>query len=335
MMRAMRALTMSVFGVVSLVSGCDEDLPVASSSHEIIQGEVVADDALPTLIGITTNAGSICTGTLVSPTAVLTAAHCVEPNIIKQSIQAAGGTPPAEITYQVSFARDLRAAAGTDFLAVASVEWHEEFLQDTAGLFERPGHWNDIAIIHLAEPLTDRPYGGLATPDVVDALDMNQQQLVAGYGLSNDQDVASAGVLKRGLSGLDERGPWELIAGIGDPQQACRGDSGGPIYADDSDTLQIGVASRINSEELIPTTVPGCDTGLLYTRVDAYLDWITARVSDLGEPGDPGDPGGEGEGGGDDGGCRVASRGHGRAPAGLGLAALLVACAVSLARRRK
>src|SRR5688572_30529751 len=236
MMPAMRALKVCL-GVVSLLAACVDDPNVASSSHEIIQGEVVPDDELPSLIGITTNAGSICTGTLVSPTAVLTAAHCVEPNIIRQSIQIAGGTPPDTITYQVSFSRNLRETAA--FLEVASVEWHDQFLADTSGLFDRPGHWNDIAVIHLAEPVTDRQIGRLATPDVVDALDMNGQQLVAGYGLSTDGDANSAGVLKRGMSGLDERGQWELIAGIGDSQQACRGDSGGPIYADDSDTLQI------------------------------------------------------------------------------------------------
>jgi hypothetical protein len=109
---------------------------------------------------------------------------------------------------------------------------------------------------------------------------------------------------------------------VGDAQQACRGDSGGPIFADDSDTLQVGIASRVNSEDLFPTSA-ACNTGLLYTRVDAYLDWITERVPDLGDPGDPGDPGHPG-GGGDDGGCRVSRRGGGAPPALLVLLAVLI-----------
>jgi hypothetical protein len=321
MMRAMRTL-MACLGVLSMTAcGGEERESVGRSSHEIIQGELVPDGDLPTLIGILTNAGSICTGTLISPTAVLTAAHCVDPMIIKQSVQVAGMTPPDVITYQASFSRNLRAAAGQDLLTVASVDWHAEFLQDANGLFEKPGRWNDLGLVHLAQPLTGHRYGLLASPDVVAALEMNGSQLVAGYGLSNETDVMSAGVLKRGLSGFDEVGEFEIIAGVGDAQQACRGDSGGPIFADETDTLQVGIASRVNSEDLIPTSA-ACNTGLLYTRVDAYLDWITERVPDLGDPGDPGDPGNPG--GGDDGGCSVSRRGGGAPPLWLMLLGLLV-----------
>ena len=114
---------------------------------------------------------------------------------------------------------------------------------------------------------------------------------VAGYGLTDDDNAESAGVLTEGQSGLDELAGHELAAGDGDPQQACRGDSGGPIFADDSDTYQIGIASRINNADIGGGGPPPCNTGLIYTRIDPYLAWIAEQVPDLGQGGDDGDDG--------------------------------------------
>src|SRR5688572_26722521 len=133
----------------------------------------------------------------------------------------------------------------------------------------------------------------------------------AGYGLTNDDDEKSAGILTTGVSHLGAVGEFELLAGEGDRQQACRGDSGGPIFADESDEYQIGIASRVNKMLSLDDILngggkpPPCETGLVYTRVDAYQAWIEERVPDLAEPTAPGDPeeGEEpGEAGEDDGG---------------------------------
>ena len=339
MMRAMRSSQSTFVLLVVSAAACNpapaDGVSVSSTSEAIIQGDAVPDGELPSVIGLLTNAGSVCTGTLIAPKVVLTAAHCIEPNIIKQAIQAQGGTPPATITYQASFSHDLLSAVsgGGELVDIDSVEWHDQFLQDQDGLFARPGRWNDIGLVHLASPASGHTIQQLATADVMAALEMNGQNLVAGYGQSDEHDPLSAGTLKRGHSGVDELGDQELIAGIGDPQQACHGDSGGPIFADDSDTLQIGIASRINTDVLGGTS-PTCTTGLLYTRIDTYLDWIGEKVPDLGQP--PGGPGEEGGGGGDDDhwyGCTV-SPGSGGGTASM-LSVLLFGLALLHRRRRR
>jgi hypothetical protein len=324
----MRAPTLAL---ALLALGCGT-AKLGTHQQGIIDGTAVGDDEFPTVGALTTNIGSICTGTLIAPSVVLTAAHCVEPELLKLSAQQGGGQVPSEITYQFTFARDLRAATAGDFLAVAAVEWHERFLADLDDLLNPGmGQWDDIAIMHLAKPVTDRPVQQLATRSVVEAIDGATLSAVAGYGMTDDADPMSAGVLHAGESGLDELGDHELLAGVDDAQQACRGDSGGPMFADGGTSYQIGVASRINAGPGLPSggQPPPCEGGLLYTRLDSYLPWLDAKLGGL--PDDD-DDGGDGDGDGDSddgGGCAATGRG------GASGAAFALGLALVLRRRRR
>ncbi len=247
----------------------------------------------------------ICTGTLISRTAVLTAEHCVSAALLEQSLDEARdaeGKPrnivlQGEIGFRFTFARALAdVMAGTaDMIEVTSVDEHGEFapLNDPRSAYRpAPAQWNDIAILHLARSVKDHPLQKLASTELVDSLIANEDTLyrAAGYGLTDDKDQMSAGTLTSGVSHLGKVGPFELTAGANDRQQACRGDSGGPIFTDETDGFQMGIASRIDRPfsraDFMSTEPPPCETGLAYTRVDAFLGWIADRVSDLPAPSD-------------------------------------------------
>lgn len=195
-----------------------------------------------------------CTGTLVGPSTVVTAAHCV------------GG-----ISHVILGSTDWTDQALGDTIAVTSETRHPNY----------NGFGNDIAVLTLVRPSTVAPRP--ISQDCTDGLAVDGATTVAvGFGSTQSDGGGFNSLLMEvqvfvtdaectDTAGCDFNAPRasEIVAG-GNGFDSCNGDSGGPLYLQTQfGYVLIGVTSRPHYEGNV-----NCGDGGVYTRPDAYLDWI-------------------------------------------------------------
>lgn len=149
-----------------------------------------------------------CTGIVVSPTAVMTAAHCVPPG--------------AEL--RVHFPDPGQAPV---LLPVAGVARHPGYRPDAIRTRQRS---IDLALIQLPSPLPAR-FTPVTLADAVEA-EPGARFTLSGYGLGSEDVPASSGRLRSAT--LAARPPMSsVLLWAGDPERkgagACTGDSGAPV----------------------------------------------------------------------------------------------------------
>jgi secreted trypsin-like serine protease len=176
--------------------------------------------------------GQFCDATVASPTAVITAAHCVFE------------TRPGE--FDVVTGRSTLSGSDGQRLAVASID------VDPAYNPELTGH--DAAVVHLAAP-TGAPAIPFATGDQVGLAGPGAQLLLTGWGLVANNDDATPDNLQQAaitVQGnrrcrVNYEGAFngtQMICSLGGLPDACRGDSGGPLVSLDTPTpTLVGIVS--------------------------------------------------------------------------------------------
>lgn len=246
------------FGVAAAMMGCTaetaavEDEHVEQSESSIINGaETSSFPGIVALYGVKPGAtgGSLCTASVVAPTVLLTAAHCVAPSVVGHGLE-----------FKALLGHTLAdPASPSPRIDVKEVHWDQQF--DAQALTN--GH--DIAVAILAQPVNITP------------LRINRSSLpslskarLVGYGLNDGKAQTGAGIKRTAEVPVRSVDTKFVVTGSWFGTTMCSGDSGGPVLAtiDGKETI-IGV----NSYGFVQCLGTGSST-----RVDSYLSFIDQYV---------------------------------------------------------
>ena len=235
-------------------------LLIVAPAHAIVGGGAPSAEGVGrSVVTIVGSRGNFCTGALIAPRVVLTAAHCVQPGADYRIVEYGADKQPS--------LRDVKTVAIHPGFNMQAMLAHRA----TA----------DVALLQLSAPAAGKIPSTLGAPNL--PIVVGSRFTIAGIGVTVRGDGKSGGTIR--AAGLIATGkPGTLQVRLVDPVSqgtrdglgACTGDSGAPVFEDKQDgPLIIGVVSWSTG----PNGSAGCGGITGVTPLTLYRDWLlqTAR----------------------------------------------------------
>lgn len=229
-----------------------DELPARPAGpYRIWNGQANAPGEHPAVVALAQPWGKslfvFCSGSLITPEWVLTAAHCID-------------SYPKTV---VVFGDDLTKGEIYDLIDAAELLPHPTY--DAAKFL------NDVGLVRLAEKKKDVDPVVLNDEPITDA-DHGRVLTILGFGITYDAGDGSG--VKRITHAPIQTHNSQYVISYDPNTNVCQGDSGGPAFESTfGDQLeQVGINAYVS-----PSCVGG-KAGL--TRVDKWIDWILSYAPD-------------------------------------------------------
>jgi secreted trypsin-like serine protease len=248
-----RTLLFSLLAAFTFTACVQDGDDEASSDEDIIGGAV--DNGDPSVVALFAhqpgqNQGSLCTASVISPTVLLTAAHCVDPREVGQGnvFEAFSGT--------------RFDATAKRLPAVKETHFDPQFNPNNLG----GGHDVGIVILSAATNLKPLPFNKAALP----GNEVGKSVRLVGFG-TNTHTGAGAGTKRVATTAVDALNA--LLVQIGSSnKQTCHGDSGGPAFQVINGVETIVGLTSFGTDF---SQTQQCFNGGVDTRVDAVNAFIS------------------------------------------------------------
>ncbi|XP_063911248.1 chymotrypsin-1-like isoform X2 [Zophobas morio] len=244
--------------LINLVSG-------SSLNPRIVNGVNTYQNEFPQIVSLRYNNKHTCGATILNENFLLTAAHCVQLNVINYNVQ-------------YGLTHIIEGPNAPNVIGVSRLIPHENYLPVVILMGAR----NDVALVELKESLkfgtnvqpTKLPKASSTVPE-------SSTAVVAGWGLLSTGGLAASDLQKVYLevysdtkceTSMFSASKWyHICAGV--PQGSkgiCNGDSGGPLIVDGT---QVGIVSW-STRKCGLEGVPG-----VFVKVSNYVGWIEKNMS--------------------------------------------------------